>query len=267
MIPAIAPNQDISCALCGTKSSVMPNLEAHHMIPRSLGGTETITLCVPCHEATEHPDPRRRLVVGRTDDYVFALLGGKPVVKRWFPPDGFDEGLFVQQLEAAPENLKRASFQFKYLTDAALEAAASAMKDIMGVSWYCLANLFREAALRQPWGDKQARLLAFAGQFDLRKSQAYKYIEALSIAEEHDLVHKMDSWSPDALLLLKTAGDVGKAIERYETLADSGPYTLAQFRADLRADNTDPLAPPPDWCRAPCAECGTVHPHIKGGSR
>jgi 5-methylcytosine-specific restriction enzyme A len=41
-------NQDIACALCGRKVSM---LTYHHLLPKQKGGkyTDTVPLCQPCH--------------------------------------------------------------------------------------------------------------------------------------------------------------------------------------------------------------------------
>lgn len=255
--PAIAPSQDTRCALCGTYQSVMPGHEEHHWIPRSLGGTDVITLCIRCHNATEGYQPWK---VGVTDDYVFAYdAAGKLIVKRWFAPAGFDEGLFIQQLEDKPAQLRRAAISFRFLSDEALKTAANVLENVSDVTWYCLAHLFREAMLRTPYGNKTEKLEGIAQAFDLKKRAAYKYIAALEVVEEHpELVHDYAQLpSPDALLLIKTAGDVEAAIDLYQDRVTANPnYSATSFREELKRGATS-LDEPPQHHQ--CPSCGQWH--------
>lgn len=259
MLPSIAPRQDRSCALCGRAETVMPNPEAHHMIPRSLGGTETILLCVECHQMTEGSDP---LIVGITDDYVFALRKNEVVVKRWLPRPDFHEGLFIRQLQTTPHNLRQASTLFRFLSDEGLKTVAATMADLEDITWYCLAQLFREAILRSPYGSKKEKLESIAKEFGLKNRQAYKYIAALEVLEERPELGRsaLNALlpSPDALLLIKAYGDPEAAIALYvDRITENPSYSSASFRQELAQGNTDSLQAPPQHHKCPL--CGQWH--------
>ena len=256
MIPSIAPDQTRQCSLCGVYQSVIPGHEEHHFIPRSIGGTETITLCVRCHNATEGSTPWR---VGVTDDYVFALdHRGTILVKRWFPPQDFDEGLVVAELQQSPRRLSQLSQYFRYLGDEALAAAAEALYSLGETAWHCRARLFQVAALRTPYGDKNAKLTDLARQFDISHAQARREIQALTAVEE--VVQNLDSLpSPDVILEAVKSGDLQAALDLYQDRKTAGSYTLAQFRAELKGGPTDGMSAPPEYHK--CPECG--QPHVR----
>lgn len=265
-------NQAERCSICGIASSVMATeMTTHHIQFRSHGGSSKpenlILLCNKCHatcNAEKEGQPAWKIAV--TEDYLFVLDNlERVIVKRWFPPPGFDEGLFLQQLEQAPRDLREASIRFRYLSDEALAEVARVLSDITSVTWYCLAQLFREAVMRTPYGDKRGKLEAVAATFDLKRSTAYKYIEALEVIEANEEVHDMDFLpSPDALILIKKASDPGAALTLYVERSVANPnYNTAAFREELGRGVISSLVTPPRYHTVWCEECQRNVPHIR----
>ena len=115
--------------------------------------------------------------------------------------------------------------------------------------------------MRSPYGSTSEKIEAIARDFDLKRSAAHKYIAALKVLEEHpelQEVHDHGQVSPDALLLIKTAGDPEAAIALYTDRTAVNPnYSIASFRQELKQGVTDSMEPPP--LHHACPSCGQWH--------
>jgi len=259
-LPAIAPNQDLTCALCGAKQTVGIDMQHHHYVPRSLGGTETLLLCVRCHGRTEGDAPWK---VGVTSDYVFAVdHTGEVIIKRWFPPADFDEGLVVAEIEQGSERLTQLSRYFRYLSDEALDATAEALVRLSDSEWHASARWLQEKLLRWPYGDRNQRLTQLARQyFDIGHAMARRRIQALAIVEQHpELEAELPNLpSPEVIIAADKYGDVVENLSLYRDRKATGKYRDSQFKEELRRGNTDSMRPPPEWHL--CPECS--QPHVR----
>ena len=255
-LPAIAPDQDRTCAVCGIKQSAMPGHEEHHWIPRSLGGTETITLCVRCHEKTEGHQPWK---VGVTPDYVFAQdAGGKVIVKRWKPPAGFDQAQVLAAIESGSEALASLATQFRYLDQDGVEQVAEALGRLGRVHWLAIARLVDVAHLSSPYGSKQQAITSVINALGLERRTAYYYREAMKVWDQHANVQSLhDLVSPGHLLTLAKAPDPEAAVALLtDRLAQDPAYSVADYRREVRAGVTS-LEPEPQLCE--CPTCGHRH--------
>ena len=254
-LPAIAPDQDRTCAVCGIKQSAMPGHEEHHLVARSLGGTETITLCVRCHNRTEGADPWQ---VRRSPDATRVYQGDTLLVERYHPPQGWDQGEFVRRLEAAPDELEMAAAKFRFLDDDGLIAAGQALYRLHYTGWVVRARLFQTAVLRTPYGDKTRKLKELAAQFSIGGRQAWTEIDALGVLDAHPVVRLAAQVpSPDLLVMAARAPDTEKALELLVDRRAANPgYTRETYRAELAAGKQS-LDPEPAWCV--CNACGHRH--------
>ena len=257
MIPAIAPNQDATCGLCGAKQSYMPGHEGHHWIPRSLGGTETILLCVRCHNATEGSQPWRIAV---TPDGVYTMdHTGTIIATRYTPPPDFDEGAFVANLDAAAPDLERRASWFRWLSDDGLVAAGEALYRLHYTGWVVRARLFETAVSRSPYGTKSQKLKELAKLFSIGGSQAWNEVAALEVLDAHAEVvqHAGQVLSPDLLVLAGRQPDPEKALELLVDRRAANPhYSRITYAQELKAGKTSDDAPPA------MHECECGHRHI-----
>ena len=250
MIPALAPNQDATCGLCGAKQSYMPGHEGHHWIPRSLGGTETILLCVRCHNATEGSQPWK---VGVTPDYVFALdHEDHVIVKRWRAPEGWDQAAVLATIDNGTEALAALASQFRYLDQDGVEQVAEAIGRLSRVvHWRLVGELIEQVHLSSPYGSKSEAIAAVVTALGLKDVRsAYYYREALHAFEEHSALVKpiQNLVGPGHMLVLAKAKKIGmdttKAAELLADRLTAGNYSVADFRAELESGKTSDDAPP-----------------------
>ena len=230
-------SQDVTCALCGVKSTVT-GIDEHHVVHRSMGGTDgvTIMLCRRCHNAT-HPEkvggPAYSLAL--TDNVLYLMLDGRIVVERWLTaPEGWDEGTFVATLQNAPHHLRELAPRFRFLSDDGLVAAGEAMAQVSDVAWELRARLFQTALKRTPWGDKDRVLMDVAKQFGLERAQARREAQLIGWVDAHPEVSSvLDNLPPvEVLRHIQAAQDPEAAAELYvdRKAADPG-YTRQQFAA------------------------------------
>ena len=257
MIPAIAPRQDLPCAICGT----LGDPDTHHVVHRSMGGADgpTLSLCRRCHD-NAHPEKQGSgWTLSLSDDVLYVLDGDTILVERPLTfPEGWDEGLFIAQLSQAPRQLQDLSAGFRFLSDEGIRAAAEALGELVQVGWVLRARLFRTALLRTPYGGKADKLREIARLFGLERSQAYKEARAIELAEKYEVVHDMDKLTPDAILLAETSGDPEAAMTLLLDRRVANPaYSMSQFKEELKRDNLDSLNPTPAWCV--CPTCGRRH--------
>lgn len=259
-LPAIAPDQSRQCELCGVYQSVLPGHEEHHMVARSLGGQDTLTLCVACHNKTEGDKP---IKVGRTYDYVFALdHTGKLIFQRWTnPPEGFDAGLLIATLQNSPHELARSSLYFRWLPPDAIPAAAEALYNLTEVAWHCRAKLMHIVTMQTPWGEREAVLADMARQFDMPMRTAYRDIEAFKKVEEAGLSAKLAELPPAYVIVEAAKHPEGLAagLDLYQTRRLEGPYPVEQLRRDVRAGHDAETET--EWCHGACTDCGATLNH------
>lgn len=259
MMPAMVPNQAEYCAICGRSSTQVPEFNDHHVLARSLGGQETIRICIDCHNRIHAQEWRYKLSV--TDDRVYLLDNDKIVVDRPRTiPDGFDEGIFVASLQNAPQALRQAAVRFRFLSDDGLVAAGEAMAQVSDVAWELRARLFQTALKRTPWGDKDRVLMDVAKQFGLERAQARREAQLIGWVDAHPEVSSvLDNLPPvEVLRHIQAAQDPEAAAELYvdRKAADPG-YTRQQFAAEVKGVERT-------WCtHNACPECGAGLPHYR----
>lgn len=257
--PALVPNQAEWCAICGRSSTQVPEFNDHHVLARSLGGTETIRICVACHNAIHAAEDRFKLSV--TWDRVYLLDHGKVIVDRpRHMPEGWSEGEFIQSLQNAPDALKQAAVRFRFLSDDGLVAAGAAMARVSTVAWELRAKLFQQALLRSPWGSKRAILLDVAKEFGIERAQAYREAQLIGWVEERpDVSSVLDDLPPtEVLLKIKDAPDPVAAAELWVDRKAADPtYTRKQFAAEVAGGERA-------WCdHRECPTCGATLPHYR----
>ena len=258
MIPAIAPDQTEVCAICQVTSSVVPEFNDHHLTKRSAGGLHegTIRICIQCHNHAHQYGWQ----IADAVDYLFVLdKAGKLLVKRWKPPEDWDQHAVVAAVENGAEALDRIAQRFRYLDSEGVEAVAAALGNLSRVSWIAVARLVDVAHLGTPYGSKGAAITAVVNLLGLERRTAYYYREALKAYDEHaELVQPLhDLLSPGHLLELAKAPNPTAAAELLADRLTAMPqYSVGEYRAELKAGKTSDDAPPPMHT----CECG--HRHI-----
>jgi len=258
-LPSIAPNQAEVCMICGASSTYVPEFNDAHTIKRSAGGTETVRLCLKCHN-DQHAYGWK---MGHTPDYFFVLdRDDNLLVKRWFPPADFDEGLVVAEIEQGSERLTQLSRYFKFMSDEGIHAIAEALTTLGLREWHAEAKLLQEAKMRTPYGDKRKLVAQLALQwFGMGASTAYRRVQALEIVEQYpELSRSLESLpAPEVIVEAAKAPDPVEALNLYRDRRASGRYSLSQFKAELKQENPDAMKPPPEWHL--CPECS--QPHVR----
>ena len=225
-----------------------------------MGGTDgpTLNLCRRCHQMSHKEKQGTGWTLSMTDNVLYVLDGDTILVERPLTvPEGWDEGLFIAQLQAAPQQLKDLSAGFRFLSDEGIRSAAETLGELSQVSWALRARLFRTALLRTPYGGKNEKLREIARLFGLERSQAYKEAKAIELAERHEVVHDLDNLSADAILLAETAGDPVAALSLLvDRRVENPAYSMVDFREDLKRGTTAMQAPP---ARHACPDCGQPH--------
>lgn len=256
-------SQDVECAICGVKSTVT-GIDEHHVIHRSMGGTDGVTLmlCRGCHtKMHSEKNGGDRYTLSVTQDRVYLLDGDKIIVDRprRLPAD-FTEGKFIDELENAPAALRERATKFRFLSDDGLKAAGAALARISDVSWELRARLFQQALLRSPWGSKRAILLDVAKEFGIERAQAYREAQLIGWVEERpDVSSVLDDLPPtEVLLKIKDAPDPVAAAELWVDRKAADPtYTRKQFAAEVAGVERE-------WCdHRECPTCGAGLPHYR----
>jgi len=257
--PALVPNQAEVCAICGRSSTMVPEFNDHHVLARSLGGTETIRICVDCHNRIHAQEDRFKLSV--TKDRVYLLEWDKVIVDRpRHVPEGWSEGEFIQSLQNAPDALKQMAAKFRFLSDDGIIAAGAAFARLHDVEWTLRAKLFQQALLRSPWGSKRAILIDVAREFGLERAQAYREAQLIGWVEENPGVSSvLDDLPPtEVLLKIKDAPDPVAAAELWVDRKAADPtYTRKQFAAEVAGVKRE-------WCdHRECPACKATLPHYR----
>ena len=255
----LVPNQAEWCAICGRSSTQVPEFNDHHVLARSLGGQETIRICIDCHNRYHAQEDRFKLSV--TWDRVYLLEHGKVIVDRPRTlPEGFVEGEFIEALQHTPDVLKQTAARFQFLSDDGLIAAGAAMSRVNDVAWELRAKLFQQALLRSPWGSKDRVLLDVAKEFGLERAQARREAQLIGWVEDRpDVSSVLDDLPPtEVLLRIKDAPDPVQAAELWvERKAEDPSYTRSQFAAEVTGTVRE-------WCEhRECPTCGAGLPHYR----
>lgn len=283
MIPALVPNQDEWCPICGRTSTMIPEFNDHHMIPRSLGGTVKIRICVECHNKTEGYRPIRTIYVPRPDgetkgfgQFVVVDFEGHTIVSRpafhvmtdhgplEAPPEGWDVPTFLATLQNTPQHLEALAGRFTLLRDDELVSAGEALGRLSHVAWHLRAKLFHLALKRTPWGRKDKLLLDVARQFGLELREARQEAAIVGWLDEHPAImqkmHELDDELPprEALRVIMKAQDPEAATDLWQE-AYAGQGGVQAFRAEVET------GAPAVYCMVRvCPDCGgNLLPHIK----
>lgn len=258
-------NQTDACPICGKTTSAGAVMTEHHIIWRSRGGTDgpTIRVCSECHahlNAEKTGGTAWDVDVYSEQKLVVVERGsGALVMEREYPPEDWDEGVFVAQLTEAPDVILDMSRHFVYLSHDGIVSVAEALQDIMQSSWVARARLAEIAMQRIPYGHRMEVLDDLARQIDVSSSQLRKEVRALDIGTAAGLdLQSLANWTPDVLVEAGKSTDPTRALTEVLT-PERG--SVAKARRNLAEAGL--AAPPPEKCVCVCAQCGAEVWHNK----
>ena len=245
---------------------MIPEFNDHHYIPRSLGGTETIRICIECHNFSH--DGRHAIIVRELDNLVHLVdtkasgpafyVYTRPLV----PMTDVAVQDLVNRLEQGRTEIGRLAAYFDKLPDDQMERVGKALIKLHESSWLAVGSWLSAVKRRIQYGQKGEQFPIIAREFQLGEREAYRYIEAADYVQAHPETFATMSKAPVSIVLeAKKHDDPAAVVELWEAVVDERPGAgLKELRAALRGADVHQT----QYCghSVACPHCGrTFGPH------